>query len=171
MSKNLSEQKLSRAIREGETHLDRMHYAMAAMERFMPLDEAAYVRLSMDDIQVVDQFVFRFSKVQDAMGERLFRSVLELLGEEVKAKPFLDILNRLEQLGALESREEWISLRVTRNRFAHEYDEDAISMSEALNTAFAHAPRLGEIFERMREFVGKYLNLAHSANHQPITKN
>jgi len=168
MNQHLTEQKMSRAIRECEIHLDRMRYAMAAMERFMPMGEAAYARLSMEEIQVVDQFVFRFSKVQDAMGERLFRAILELLKEDVKTRPFLDILNRLEQLGALESREEWVSLRVMRNRFAHEYDEEAMSMSEALNTAYSHASRLDEIFKGMREFAGNYLDLP---NHQPPTTN
>lgn len=162
MNQNLSEQKVIKAFRECEIHLSRIRYAMSAMDRFMPLDEAVYARLSMDNIQVVDQFVFRFSKVQDAMGERLFRTILELLREEVKTRSFLDILNRLEQLGALESREEWISLRVMRNRFAHEYDEDAMSMSEALNTAYAHAPRLEVIFDRMRVFAGNYLELSGS---------
>ena len=112
----------------------------------------------MENIQVIDQFVFRFSKVQDAMGERLFRAILELLQEDVKTKSFLDILNRLEQLGALESREEWISLRAMRNNFAHEYDEDAASMSDDLNIAYAHVPLLEVIFDRVRVFAGKYLD-------------
>jgi uncharacterized protein with HEPN domain len=96
------------------------------------------------------------------MGERLFKAALELVGEEVRTRTFLDILNRLEQLGALESREQWMELRVMRNRFAHEYDDAAVSMSEALNAAYAQAPRLTEIFDRMRGFVGNYLDLAGS---------
>lgn len=170
MSQSLSEQKVSKAVRECEIHLDRMRYAMSAMERFMPLGETAYARLSMDDIQVIDQFVFRFSKLQDAMGERLFRAVLEFLEEEVKTRSFLDILNRLEQLGALESREQWLSLRIMRNNFAHEYDDDAVSMSETLNTAYAHASRLEGIFGRMREFASKYSDPAHFSQ-QPQTYN
>ena len=172
MSSDLVNHKVGRAVRECEIHLDRMRYAMRAMDYFMPLDEAAYARLSMEQIQVVDQFVFRFSKVQDAIGERLFKAALELVGEEVKTRTFLDILNRLEQLGGLESREQWMGLRVIRNRFAHEYDDDAVSMSEALNTAYAQAPRLMEIFDRMRDFVGDYLALPQApSDQQPITNN
>lgn len=162
MSPNLAEQKVRKALVECEIHLDRMRYALTGMAGFMPLDAAVYARLSMDEIQVVDQFVFRFSKVQDAMGERLFKAVLELVGEEVKSRSFLDILNRLEQLGALESCEQWMELRVMRNRFAHEYGDDAMSMSEALNAAYSRAARLREILDRLRGFVGKYLDLAES---------
>lgn len=169
---DLVKHKVGRAVRECEIHLDRMGYAMRAMDRFMPLDQAAYARFSMEQVQVVDQFVFRFSKVQDAMGERLFKAALELVGEEVKTRTFLDILNRLEQLGGLESREQWMGLRVMRNRFAHEYDDDAVSMSEALNTAYAQAPRLVEIFDQIRGFVANYLTLSPTpADQKPTTKN
>ena len=162
MNGNLATQKVLKALAECEIHLDRMRYALSGMASVMPLDDVAYARFSLEQIQVVDQFVFRFSKVQDAMGERLFKAVLELLDEEVKTRPFLDILNRLEQLGALESREQWMELRIMRNRFAHEYDNDALSMSEALNTAYSHAASLMDIFERMRGYVGKYLDLSAS---------
>jgi uncharacterized protein with HEPN domain len=172
MSSDLVNHKVGRAVHECELHLDRMHYAMHAMDHFMPLDEAAYVRLSMEQIQVVDQFVFRFSKIQDAMGERLFKAALELVGEEVKTRTFLDILNRLEQMGALESREQWMGLRVMRNRFAHEYDDDAVSMSEALNIAYVQAPRLMEIFNQIRGFVANYLDLSPIPSGQkPKTNN
>lgn len=170
MSQSLSESKVLKAFRECAIHLDRMHFAMTAMGHFMPLDASAFAHLSMQDVQVVDQFVFRFSKVQDAMGERLFRAVLELLKEEIKTKPFLDILNRLEQLGALESRDEWIFLRGMRNSFAHEYEEDASSMSEVLNMAYLHASRLDVIFDRMHEFTKKYSDLP-CFNKQPKNNN
>lgn len=162
MTGSLAKQKVLKALAECEIHLDRMRYALSGMAGFMPLSDAAYARLSLEQIQVVDQFVFRFSKVQDAMGERLFKAVLELLGEEVKTRSFLDILNRLEQLGALQSREQWMELRAMRNRFAHEYDVDTVSMSESLNTAYSHAASLREILDGMRGFLVKYLDLTES---------
>lgn len=57
MSQNLSEQKVIKAFRECEIHLSRMRYAMSAMERFMPLDEAVYARLSMDNIRYGEEIV------------------------------------------------------------------------------------------------------------------
>jgi len=40
-----------------------------------------------------DQSIYRFSKLQDCMGAKLFKSVLLYQGENVN-KPFLDILNQ-----------------------------------------------------------------------------
>ena len=65
------------------------------MATFMPLDTTKYDDLTEEQVENIDQFIFRFSKLQDAMGERLFRGVLICLGEKVKNKQFLDLLNRL----------------------------------------------------------------------------
>jgi hypothetical protein len=62
---------------------------------FMPLDAKRYQQLTDDEIEHIDQFLFRFAKLQDAMGEKLFLLILEFLKEEnTRNKPFIDILNR-----------------------------------------------------------------------------
>jgi hypothetical protein len=62
----------------------------------MPLDASRYQQLSDDEIEPIDQFLYRFTKLQDAMGEKLFLLILEFLKEEnTTNKPFIDILNRL----------------------------------------------------------------------------
>lgn len=74
--------------------------------------QAPKVRLTDDEIEHIDQFLFRFAKLQDAMGEKLFMLILEFLKEEhTRAKPFIDILNRLEQLGLLDDKNVWLELR------------------------------------------------------------
>jgi len=56
------------------------------------------------------------------MGEKLFVSMLEFLQEEnPKSKPFIDTLNRLEQIGLLEDKNTWLELRKIRNSIAHQY--------------------------------------------------
>jgi hypothetical protein len=55
-----------------------------------------------------------------------------------------------------------MELRAMRNRFAHEYDNDTVSMSESLNTAYSHAASLREILDGIRGFLGKYLDLTES---------
>ena len=43
------------------------------------------------------KIIYRFSKLQDCMGTKLFKSVLMYQGENVN-KPFLDILNTIYKL-------------------------------------------------------------------------
>ena len=109
-------------ISECDKHVQRMSYAYTKMALFMPLDPSRYQALSDDEVEHIDQFLFRFSKLRDAMGEKLFVSMLEFLQEEnPKSKPFIDTLNRLEQIGLLEDKNTWLELRKIRNSIAHQY--------------------------------------------------
>ncbi|MBS0543668.1 MAG: hypothetical protein JSR40_08025, partial [Proteobacteria bacterium] len=74
-----------------------------------------------DERRLLDQFAYRYTRLQDDMGARLFPAVLRALGEEVAPMPVLDRLARLEQLGWLPSAEQWLELRRIRNEFTHEY--------------------------------------------------
>lgn len=72
---DISKQKLLQAIEECNKHIHRMLYAYHNMAQLMPLDAATYDNLTDDQVEHIDQFIFRFAKLQDAMGERLFRGV------------------------------------------------------------------------------------------------
>lgn len=76
-----------------------------------------------EDRRLLDQFAYRYTRLQDDMGARLMPAILRALGEEITAMPAIDRLNRLEQLGWLPSAEEWTEPRRIRNEFTHEYPE------------------------------------------------
>jgi hypothetical protein len=74
--------KLLQGLEECNKHIKRMLYAYHKMAAFMPLDATKYDNLTDEQVENIDhQFIFRFSKLQDAMGDRLFRGVLICLGE------------------------------------------------------------------------------------------
>jgi len=150
--------KVQKALQECEIHLKRMHYASNKLSAIMPLDETIYKTLSDEHVEALDQYIFRFTKLQDAVGERLFRLILDLLEEPAKNQPFLDKLNRLEQLGALESKAQWLELRALRNHLTHKYEDDARNMSEAINQVFDSFALITEIFQRSQAFITPYLN-------------
>lgn len=62
---------------------------------------------------------YRFGKLQDSAG-RLSRLTLDALGEEVYELTFIDVLNRAEKLGILDSAKDWLILRELRNLITHE---------------------------------------------------
>lgn len=145
---NLRMQKL---INECDKHVQRMSYAYTKMALFMPLDISRYQQLSDDEVEHIDQFLFRFAKLQDAMGEKLFILMLEFLEEEnPKSKPFIDTLNRLEQIGLLEDKNTWLELRKIRNNIAHQYDDEPQQAAEALNAIYAAKPTLESIFQTIK---------------------
>jgi hypothetical protein len=72
--------------------------------------------------QLTDQILFRFMKLQDAMGERLLAGTLDSLAEPFEDWPMRDRLDRLEKLGFVDV-DAWLAWRALRNRLAHEYPD------------------------------------------------
>ena len=99
----------------------------------MPLNEDSYLNLSDDEVEHIDQFLFRFAKLQDTIGEKLFKLILLALDEKVDNKPFIDILNKLEKLELIDSADKWRELRDIRNELAHSYDDEAEEMASNIN--------------------------------------
>ena len=148
--------RLKKVISECDKHLKRINSAYLKMSMFMPLDASRYQQLSDDEIEPIDQFLYRFAKLQDAMGEKLFLLILEFLKEEnTTNKPFIDILNRLEQLGLLENKNVWLELRKIRNTIAHQYEDEPEQASAALNAIYAAKPTIETIYFALKNrYVG-----------------
>jgi hypothetical protein len=70
--------------------------------------------------RLTDQILYRFSELQDAMGERLLPATLNWLREPHESWPMRARLDRLEKLGLLDV-EAWLQWRNVRNRLAHGY--------------------------------------------------
>ena len=153
MSDSIAKEKVLKVIAECELHQKRIDYALTKLKQFMPLVANRYESLTNEQVEALDQFLFRFSKLQDAIGQRLFPGVLEILEEPVKEASFLDRLNRLEQLKIIDSKEQWLNLRNMRNKLAHEYEDDPDGMSAVLNLVYESYPTLMSIFLKIRDYT------------------
>src|SRR5574343_668781 len=109
------------AWQQCQRHEHHLSHALAGIEPTLPLTAAALPLLSDEAVQDWDQFVLRFTKLQDTMGARLFPALLEYLQEPYEDRPMLDKLHRLEKLGYLARVDDWQMLRAIRNRCAHDY--------------------------------------------------
>ena len=114
----------------------------------MPLDIESYSHLDEIQMSFIDQMVYRFSKLQDTMGEKVFKALLEFGGEDVKRMTFIDRLNRLEELGLL-YKDEWMQLRKLRNEIAHEYSFNQEEVVENINAVFKKSEDLLRIYEEI----------------------
>lgn len=55
---------------ECHKHIEKSRYRKRHLSAVMPLSVERYVNLNDVDISFVDQLIFRFSKLQDTMGEK-----------------------------------------------------------------------------------------------------
>jgi len=143
--------RLQDAWHQAERHVHHMRNAMRALASLSPFDEARFLALTDDQIRDVDQFILRFSKLQDVLVARLLPSLLDYLEEPFETRPMLDKLNRLEQLGFIDSVEHWQYLREVRNRFTHDYPDDPERNAANLNLALGAADELCQLLLRLYE--------------------
>ncbi len=117
------------------------------------LTGATLAALSDEQVESLNQYLYRFIKLQDAMGMRLFAQTLTLLAENVRGMPFIDQLSRLEQLGALESAQLWLELRQLRNLLTHEHACSVEEKASAINLVFGHYPTLERLLSGFKIFI------------------
>ena len=115
-----------------------------------PLTVEGMDLLTDEQVQDIDQFILRYTKLQDTMGTRLFTSILNYLYEPVDKRPMLDVLHRLEKLGLIDSIVMWQEVRLVRNRFAHDYANDPEKNAAQLNIAFASTLDLYNMLNTIR---------------------
>ncbi|MDP4528997.1 hypothetical protein Q3O59_08140 [Alkalimonas delamerensis] len=139
------------------THAERLRWSMKELEKHKPFTPASLEKLTQLDLAIFDQFIVRFSKLQDAMGAKLLPATLELTYEEGELATFIDKLNRLEKIGALSSAEQWLKFREMRNQFAHDYPDDPEIQASLLSKAFDMAALLLDELQRVQTFAGKYM--------------
>ena len=149
--------KLSETLAICDLHHRRMMFAWESINKYFPLEEKKFIQLTPIELALFDQLIYRFSKLQDSMGSRLFRQLLEALEEDISGIPFLDILNKLEKLKLLDDAKVWIALRQTRNTISHEYPFFQEVRMEELNLLPVDVVKLSVIWEKFKAYTHKRL--------------
>ena len=147
--------KMQKYLNECNKHKIRIEKSYAKVKDIFPLSAPRYGKLSDDEIEAIDQYLFRFAKLQDTLGRQVFRMIVSEYDDTVDDLTFLDILNRLEKIGVLEDVNIWKKLRDVRNNISHQYDDEPEEMAEALNNIFAYKTELIAIFDKIEIFVNR----------------
>jgi len=145
--------KLKETLAIGDLHHQRMLFAYTNLRQFFPLTELIFSQISPMDLALFDQLIYRFSKLQDCMGSRLFKQLLELLEEDVNGLPFLDILHKMEKLNLLDNAKDWVVLRQIRNTISHEYPFYREVKMEELNLLPAEIEKLSAIWNKLKTYT------------------
>jgi hypothetical protein len=153
--------KLQPAIKECDQHKVHLQSAWQEAITYPELQpEAKDITLTDSQIRTLDQLVFRFGKLQDAIGMRLLPALLQLLQEWQDNEAFLDKLNRAEKLGLLASAEQWLFLRELRNQTTHEYPDNPEIVINNLRRLVNHVPKLIEVHEKLTKAAQERLPVA-----------
>ncbi len=127
-------------------HAEALHDALQDMAT-RELTLAEYSHLSKEDRRLLDQFAYRYTRLQDDMGARLMPAVLKALA----AMSAIDRFARLEQLGWLSSADTWNELRQIRNQFTHDYPDGTAERFERLGAAVEASRQLLSVMDQFNQ--------------------
>ncbi len=148
---DLTKIKINRYFNECDKHLQRVEEAYGDISTILPISVSKYKNLTKDEVQDIDQYLFRFAKLQDTLGDKVFRLLLKAYEPTDEVLPFIDLLNKLEKLGFISSAKEWMNLREIRNEISHQYDDEPEEMCQAINNILNHKDIIKEIYLKVKE--------------------
>jgi len=147
---NIEKIKLEKYFHECDKHVQRIEEACEDMKGTLPITSKEYETLNKDIVQALDQYLFRFSKLQDTIGEKIFPLIISFYDDHVYTIPFKDLLNKLEKTGFIFSAKEWMHLRKIRNDISHQYDDEPEEMSQAINLIVDNKKILIDIYYNLK---------------------
>jgi hypothetical protein len=136
---------LARVVRKECQHLTTTDQRL--FEGMFTLEQATHLEEDPDLAERVEAFVGRFGRLQDTLGDKLLPLLLVALGEKTSA--VIDNLDRAERLGLISSADAWLTMRNLRNQMVHEYVEDPVVLTSALQTGHAFVPELIAATDKM----------------------
>ncbi|MFI5264567.1 MAG: hypothetical protein ACHQM6_08640 [Candidatus Kapaibacterium sp.] len=104
--------------------------------------------LTAQDIREIEAMTARFERAQDIFVAKTLRLIDVLEGTEGTT---IDVLNRSEKRGIIESASAFRMMRVLRNTIAHEYAGHG--PEDVAKDVLAFVPELLDAFKRAREYA------------------
>ncbi len=120
MSRQIHTTYLAESLAELDRALSHLVYSGEACADFTP-DEPAPTE---EVLAQIEAFTSRFARVVDLMSKRVLRAMDQF--EMYEAGTLLDVANRAEKRGLIESVDWLRELKDTRNRISHDYAGDRL---------------------------------------------
>lgn len=134
-----------------------LKFSFKKINYISPFNKENLENITEDNKQLIDAFLFRFGKLQDLLGDKMFRLILVLETEHVGS--MLDIINKMEKFYIIDSADEWVSIRKARNDATHDYDLKSEKIAEKLNEIITFVAKLFQILERVEEYAKNKLKV------------
>ena len=154
----MQQERLEKYFFEADKHIDMITEALDTLEQNLPIKD--YCKLSKLENFALNTLIFRFSKLQDLLGTKIFRNYLDYSGYETSEKSFFELLKEIEKESIVDI-DTWNEFRVIRNNIAHEYPHEEDEINENINLLIQKASTLIEITNTIKS---KYHETASKRN-------
>jgi len=140
------EKRLENYFAEAMKHIDLIEEAKDVIS--LPI--AHYEQLPNLEKFAINALIFRFSKLQDLLGSKIFRAFLEFNKFDMEDKSFLTILKEIEKEGIVDI-DTWDEFRKLRNTIAHEYPNEEEEALEAIGLLIKKSSTLIDVVLKLKD--------------------
>lgn len=141
--------KLELHLEESAIHIDRLLDVLNVLEKLYPLNNTVVETMSTENKDKLDVLAFRFSKLQDLLGTKIFREYLSVLQYPVEDKNFLELLKELDKEKII-NIDIWSEFRGVRNSISHDYPFEEDEKLEAINYLIKNVTYLIDITKTIK---------------------
>ena len=145
-------ERLQMHLKEADHHIQRLNSVMATLKKYHPFHKDIFSSIESDILDKLDVLAFRFAKLQDLLGSKIFREYLEVNSYPLEGKSFLEILKELDKEQIIDI-DKWSEFRGVRNALAHDYPFEEYEKLEAINYLIENIEYLVEVTQRVRRKV------------------
>lgn len=145
--------KLEFHLQEATIHIDRLLDILPILKAIYPLDKQTLESLTLENKDKLDVLAFRFAKLQDLLGVKIFREYLSILHYPVEDKNFLELLKELDKENIVDivDIDIWSELRGVRNSISHDYPFEEDEKLEAINYLIKNVSYLIDITKEIKD--------------------
>ncbi len=140
-----------------ELHRQRLRHALVEIREWETLDSKLFE--DFEKVKTVDTFIYRFTKLQDIMGDKLFKVFLDDIGEYRDDMSLLDVLDKLEKFKIIDDAHSWMAYRKLRNQLTHEYPDNEEEVIEGIKIAI-------EAFEKIENIISNIVDYRNRPDYE-----
>ena len=144
------EKRLELHLEESNIHIDRLNDVLKTLKHLYPLTVDKLETIPVETKDKLDVLAFRFSKLQDLLGSKIFREYLVVLQYPTEDKNFLELLKELEKEKLIDI-DKWSEFRGVRNSISNDYPSEEDEKIEAINYLIENVEYLINIIKKIKE--------------------
>ena len=140
---------LDDVLKKIDLHIKRALAAKNEIVQWGDFDESVFQ--DEERVKTIDSFIYRFIKLQDLTGQKLFKFYLDDIGDYRDDMSLLDVLDKLEKLRVIDKAETWMQFRKLRNELTHEYPDNEDEITEGIKLALEAFDATLNIIENLKK--------------------
>jgi len=147
---------ISEIIEKVEIHKSRAKSALLEIKSWSVFDSDVFE--DFEKIKTIDTFIYRFIKLQDMMGDKLFKIFLDEIGEYKDNMSLLDVLDKLEKFDIIDDSYSWMEYRKLRNKLTHEYPNNEQDIVDGIYLAIEAFEKIEAILNNIIEYKNRKIH-------------